>query len=213
MSPSLQLWNRPPSLGHGQHPPSATKITPAIIGFDIDGVVADTMEAFIRIAADQYNLTVPPHQLTEFMAEDCLDMDPAIIEEIFHTLLHHPLAAQLRPMPGAITVLTEFSQTTRLTFITARPDPDPIAEWLEHHLGSQVYSRCRLIATGDHNAKAPHIRSMDLRYFIDDRVETCHLLAEEPDITPIVFDQPWNNGRHQLQLVHDWQHIRTICRA
>jgi len=187
------------------------KIAPGEIGFDIDGVVADTMEAFIRLAARDFAILVQPEQITDFMVEECLDMDPRVIENIFCRLMKSPLEEGLQPVTDALPVLKDLAEQAPLTFITARPDPAPIAAWLEKHLGRQAFSRARLVATGDHDGKVAYIRELDLHYFIDDRHQTCEQLAAEADITPIVFSQPWNRGRHSLASVENWEDVRHLC--
>ncbi|MEA3546516.1 MAG: hypothetical protein U9R66_02545, partial [Thermodesulfobacteriota bacterium] len=111
------------------------KIHPKLIGFDIDGVVADTMEAFIRLAAEDYGVSVLPEDITRFQVEKCLDVDLDVINEIFERLLVEPEQSGLRPMDHAPAVLEEFSRYGPLTFITARPHHDPIAAWLKTTLG------------------------------------------------------------------------------
>ncbi|NTV12863.1 MAG: hypothetical protein HGA96_02845 [Desulfobulbaceae bacterium] len=187
------------------------RINPRQIGFDIDGVVADTSEAFIRLAAEDYAIKIRPDELTDFMVEECLTVSPQIIGEIFDRLLNNPLEIGLKPIPLAISVLRELAQEAHLTFITARPNPEPITAWLENHLGAAAFSKTRIVATGDHDGKAPHIRRFGLNYFIDDRHLTCSQLASEPDITPIVYSQPWNRGRHTLNSVESWPEIRLLC--
>ncbi|HLD46650.1 MAG TPA: hypothetical protein VJA64_02420, partial [Desulfobaccales bacterium] len=73
-------------------------IHPSRIGFDIDGVVADTMEAFIRLAWTGYGARLRPEEITEFQVEDCLDLDPVMVAEIFGRLLEEPMACGLRLM-------------------------------------------------------------------------------------------------------------------
>ncbi|MCK5341331.1 MAG: hypothetical protein KAJ60_09670 [Desulfobulbaceae bacterium] len=186
-------------------------IHPSLIGFDIDGVVADTMEAFIRIAGEDYGVyTISPEDITHFMVEDCLDIDPTIIDEIFTLLLDDPLKAGLKPMPYATVVLNELSHVAPLTFVTARPQREPIDKWLREVLGKSVYKKTRLVAMGEHDGKADYIKKFGLKYFVDDRAQTCIMLDQE-GITPYVFSQPWNRGRHELETVKDWRGIRALC--
>ena len=104
------------------------KIDPALIGFDIDGVVADTGGAFIRIAGEEYGIhSIALDDITSFEVIDCLDVDQGIIEEIFARLLDQPLSAGLQPMEDAIPVLHRFAEAAPLTFVTARPHEEPIA--------------------------------------------------------------------------------------
>ncbi|MCF6291089.1 MAG: hypothetical protein L3J03_08885 [Desulfobacterales bacterium] len=187
-----------------------SKINPAQLGFDIDGVVADTAEAFMRIARDEYGANgITVEDITEFEAEQCLDMDPKIIDAIFHRLVVEPLAADLRPMENAIPVLRELAEVAPLTFVTARPLGAPIIDWLRTMLGAEVLAGARVKAIGDHDNKARYIKKLGLDYFVDDRAETCLQLARE-EIQPIVYCQPWNRGRHNLQTVADWQAIRSL---
>ena len=187
------------------------QVTPENLGFDIDCVVADTMEAFIRLADKLYGFRVSPEEITDFMVEDCLDIPPRIIDEIFAKLMLDPLAAGLRPMENAISTLEEFARQGPLSFITARPEAGPIAEWLRVHLSPTAFKASRLVATGNHDDKAEHIRTLGLTHFIDDRAITCNLLAEKTNITPIIYDQPWNFGRHTHFSVSNWQGIRKLC--
>ena len=181
------------------------------IGFDIDGVVADTMEAFLRLAGNDYGInSISVGDITEFQVEDCLDMESSLIEEIFNRLLYEPVESGLAPMRNCVCVLQEFARTAPLTFITARPDKEPIGRWLEMTLGSQTYKKTRLVATGEHDGKAEYIKEMGLRYFVDDRADTCLNLTRE-EVVPIVYDQPWNRGKHSLFTVTDWLAIRSIC--
>ena len=79
------------------------KINPALIGFDIDGVAADTGGAFIRLASEEYGInSIAVDDITSFEVVDCLDVDQEIIEEIFNRLLSDPLTAGLLPMENAI---------------------------------------------------------------------------------------------------------------
>ncbi len=186
-------------------------IDPGKIGFDFDGVVADTMEAFIRLADEDYLIKVSPLEITDFMVEECLDIDQEIVDEIFSRLVRDPLGVGLKPMSGAIAVLEELAGEAPLTFITARPDVKPVAEWLDCYLTSKTFAGIRLIATGDHDGKGDHIREMGLTHFVDDRAVTGNLLAREEGITPIIYDQPWNLGQHSLDSVDNWQTIKKMC--
>jgi hypothetical protein len=171
------------------------------------------MEAFIRIARDDYGITtILPEQITDFMVEDCLDLSPYIIEEIFDRLLNNPVDAGLKPMAHCVEVLTELSRVAALTFITARPAKDPVAHWLEKNFGAEIFAKTRLIATGEHDTKGFYIKELGLKYFVDDRAQTCMDLALD-NIVPIVYSQPWNRGRHNLASVDNWPAIRQLCQS
>ncbi len=187
------------------------KINPALIGFDIDGVVADTGGAFIRIAGEEYGInSITLDDITSFEVIDCLDVDQGIIEAIFTRLLDDPLTAGLQPMEDAISVLHRFADEAPLTFVTARPHKKPIARWLKNFLQPATFEKIRLVAMGVHDNKTSYIKDLGLKYFVDDRLQTCRMLANE-GITPLVYNQPWNKNGHDLPTVNDWQAIRNLC--
>jgi uncharacterized HAD superfamily protein len=187
------------------------KINPALIGFDIDGVVADTGGAFIRIAEEEYGInSITLDDITSFEVIDCLDVEPQIIEEIFNRLLDDPLTAGLLPMEDAIDVLHRFAEQAPLTFVTARPHKRPIARWLKHFLQPATFEKIRLVAMGVHDNKTSYIKDLGLKYFVDDRLQTCMMLARE-GITPLVYSQPWINNGHDLPTVNNWRSIHALC--
>jgi len=194
-------------------PPASVhrKIAPGDIGFDFDGVVADTVEAFIRIACEEHGLCgIRPEDITHFSPEQCLAMDADLVESIFLRILKDSVGTGLLPMPGAVEVLSEMTGQATVTIITARPEADPVHHWLQRFFPSRAYRRIRVVAMGDHDDKARHIRMSGLSVFVDDRAETCLQLNRE-GIRSIVFSQPWNRDRHALPAVRSWEEIRALC--
>lgn len=186
------------------------KIQGKEIGFDLDGVIADTAEAFIRLACNEHAFcSFTLEEITTFQVEDCLDIPAPLVEEIFDAILRDSLASGLQPMEGAVEVITAMSSTAPVTIITARSLHQPVEEWLEHFFSAAVCSNIRLVAMGRHDDKARHIHEHQLRYFVDDRAETCLQLADMA-ITPFVFSQPWNQGKHALQSVENWQELQAM---
>lgn len=180
------------------------------IGFDFDGVIADTAAAFIRLACSEYGYcSFTLEDITNFELENCLNIPGEVVERIFTDILTDSLTTGVLPMAGALECLEQFSLTSRVTIITARPLHNPVFDWLDRYLSSIARENIRVVATGDHNDKVRHIHEHKLKYFIDDRAETCRQLVHE-NITPFVFTQPWNRNRHSLQMVADWQEIRAL---
>jgi len=186
-------------------------LDPARIGFDFDGVIADTAEAFLRLARDQYGLDgLREENITSFAVEECLNIKADIVEAIFTEIMLDSVGSGLLPMPGAVDVLGEFSARAELTVVTARPQPEPVEAWLETFFPSSTSSRIRVIAMGAHDNKSSYIKQQSLTHFIDDRAETCTQLDQD-GICSIVFRQPWNHQRHSLSTVENWEEIRSLC--
>ena len=92
------------------HIPPKVNIAVQEIGFDFDGVIADTAEAFIRLACTEYgHCSFTQEDITNFELENCLDIPREQVEKIFTDILTDSLAAQLRPMPGAVECLEHFT--------------------------------------------------------------------------------------------------------
>ncbi len=188
----------------------ALSLDPARTGFDFDGVIADTVEAILRLACEDYgHCGFCAADLSSFCVEECLGVDSDILNAIFDHLTFHPLAAGLKPMPGATQVLRELSQRHRVTIITARPDPRPVERWLAHFCGDEICAGIQVLATNDHDGKERFIRQAGLHSFIDDRAETC-LALQRQGIDARVFSQPWNQGRHHLPILHSWEEISRL---
>lgn len=186
------------------------RILPHEIGFDLDGVIADTAATFIRLACEEHNYcSFSLEDITSFHVEDCLDIPMSLVERIFTDILHDSLRTGLKPMPGAVEVITELAAVAPVTVITARPLLQPAQDWFDTFFPGDVRGAITLIAMGDHNDKARYIHDHGLKYFVDDRAETCRQLVED-NITPFVFSHPWNRDRHSLQTVETWQEIRAL---
>lgn len=180
------------------------------IGFDLDGVIADTGAAFVRLACEEFGYcSFRLEDITSFQVESCLGIPADKVEEIFQAILVDSLGTGLQPMPGAVEVITKMATQAPVTIITARPLKEPVSDWLNHFFSTETCANIQLIAMGDHDDKTRYIREHKLECFIDDRLETCLQLAKT-EIIPIVFAQPWNQRKHSLHSVNTWQDIQKI---
>ncbi len=186
------------------------KILPHEIGFDLDGVIADTAATFIRLACDEHDYcSFSLEDITSFAVEDCLDMPISLVERIFTDILKDSLATGLLPISGSVEVITELAAVAPVRVITARPLLQPVKDWFESFFPTDVNRDITLIAMGDHDDKARYIHEQGLKYFVDDRPETCRQLMAD-NIIPLVFCQPWNRHCQDMQTVESWQEIRSL---
>ncbi len=200
--------NRPGSTRDGFNLPNSIRVSE--IGFDIDGVVADTMEAFIRLAREDFGINdLKKEEMTSYWLEECLSMPTDTVAAIIERLLTDPFGVRLEPIPGAKKVLTRFAACGRLTFVTARPIRKPIEAWMKSLLSEVPPGDINVIATGCQSAKAGVLKELGLRYFIDDHLETCQELYKE-GIGAIVFDQPWNRESTPFLRIKAWQDLQNI---
>lgn len=188
-----------------------TKIPPNELAFDIDGVVADTFRALVEIAESQYGIRLQYDEITDYDFLSVLDIEEDIFNQIIGMILDDPLGMGILPMRGAVEVLTRLMELAPLTLVTARPDNGAMKEWLQEHLHLNGKNGIRLYETGAHTEKLPVLKRYGIKYFVEDRLATCYLVHED-SVTPIVFDQPWNQNPHPFQRVRDWEEISALIK-
>jgi uncharacterized protein len=191
--------------------PNSTSIPLDRLAFDIDGVVADIMTTFLTLARERFDLG---HQLryehiTTFSLAECLDLPPQVIEALIRELIDRPHELPVEPLPHAVPVLSRLAEETPLLFVTARDRARPIQTWLRRTLAPVAPAAIRVVATGDPDTKLHFLQDHGIRYFVEDRLETCLQLADH-GITPILFAQPWNRRPHNFLEVQDWQELSGL---
>jgi len=185
------------------------KISPRKLAFDIDGVFADTFRIFVETARNQYDVKVAYEDITEYDFRKVVDIDDETARSIIQRILDDPVRMGIRPVEGAIDVITRLSLLGPILFVTARPGKTAILEWLLQQLREVDHSLIRLEATGTHQEKIPVLLENGIRYFVEDRLDTCYLLASA-SVTPIVFEQPWNRKPHPFQSVGTWKELSDM---
>jgi uncharacterized HAD superfamily protein len=184
-------------------------IDPSDLAFDIDGVVADTMAVFVRLAQELYGFTrLTKEDLRQYDLRACLDLPLEIVDELICMTLDDDHTLQIPPMDGAVAVLTKLADHGPLRFVTARIWPESIIRWLQQTLSEVDAGRIEVFATGLPEAKCSILRDLKVKYFVEDRVETCRLLMES-GIQPLLFDQPWNRGPEAVLFprIEDWSQL------
>jgi len=185
-------------------------IAPGNIAFDIDGVFANTMELFLQIAREDYSINHIRYQdITTYFLEECLDIDPEIIRVIINRILEGDFEVELKPLDGAVEVLSEIAGTHPLLFVTARPKLSAITEWV-HRMLSLRPPDVEVIGSGTFEGKSDVLKEREASHFVDDCLELCYKLSER-GITPILFSQPWNRyPSHPFREVNSWAEIRAL---
>ncbi len=188
------------------------RIAPGELAFDIDGVVANTMRLFLDILRERYGVNhIRLEDITCYNLEDCLDIDPETITGGIRMLLQGDYPHVLHPMAGCRRVLEQMARAVpRLLFVTARPNREVITSWL-HDLLRIPEKAIEVVATGSFEAKIDVLREARIAHFVEDRLETCFLLADA-GIAPIVYRQPWNRQHHPFIEVGGWDDIEALLR-
>jgi hypothetical protein len=184
-------------------------IDPQRVAFDIDGVIADTMQLFIDIAREIHGIDHIRHNsITCYDLETCLDMQPQVIADIVQRITDGNYPCRLTPIPGAVQVLNRLRRLGPILMVTARPRLSPIKRWVDQVFNAQQ-GDIDIVATGSYDAKPAVLKRHGIAFFIDDRLDTCYLLQQQK-ITPVVFVQPWNRQDHPFVEVDGWKQLGML---
>ena len=186
-----------------------TMINPRQLAFDIDGVLANTMQLFLDILEDMYGVNhIAYNDITQYQLDACLDVDPDIIQAATHRIIDGDYPCRLRPINGAVDVLKRLTAFGPIRLVTARPHPGPIEAWMNALLPPEQY-RVEITSTGSYDAKPAVLKAGGVDFFVEDRLDTCFLLQEH-GIKPILFVQPWNRQPHPFTEVHGWHQLEAL---
>lgn len=182
-------------------------IEPKLLAFDFDGVIADTFKLFTRLAHENYGVEIDYDAIADYEFIDALDLPRsetlALIDEL--TYRSHELG--LEPLDGALETLNHLSARGPQLIVTARPVSEPVSIWLKERLPQAEFM---IEATGSPAAKLAVLQERGIRYFVDDRLDTCAQLSEH-GLTPLVFEQPWNREKaHDFVTVSCWREIAEL---
>ena len=185
-------------------------IDPAHVAFDVDGVIADTMSLFLDIPRREFRIEgIRAEDMTCYSLEACLDLDPEIICAILDRILSGNFSGTLKPIDGCPAVLTRIARYRNpLLFVTARTESELIQQWLQQMLPLDGKA-LQVVATGTFDGKTAVLLEHGVRYFVEDRLETCFQL-KNAGIEPVLFSQPWNRQDHPFIEVQSWGELEEL---
>jgi len=185
-------------------------IRPSELAFDVDGVIADTMSLMIDIARKDFGIgDLRYEDIKEYCLRGLGGIDELILVEIIDRILAGNFSGTLAPLEGAREVLQKLNRSHAPTlFVTARPDAAQARQWIADTLAIDP-DGFEVVATGSFDDKRQVLLSRRIKYFVEDRLETCFVL-NDAGICPIVFKQPWNRRPHPFREVENWPQLESM---
>lgn len=179
------------------------------IGFDMDGVIAESNELLCQVINEILGMNVVPNDFTEYGIEKCLGLSQEQVQTIVDEFCTVEQTCKLKPMSGAIEFLQDWHKLGHdIHIITNRKNEEPLYLFFEKYLPN--------ICINIHHAnpKGRLIKKLGCSHFIDDRPLTILDLANE-GIYPIIYSQPYNLnlGRRLEKLalrIFSWGDMRRI---
>jgi 5'(3')-deoxyribonucleotidase len=176
------------------------------IVFDIDGVLADFIAGFMRVAKEVVGRDLP---YVDTLTHEHWDSFPGLTDEevagtweyirkyqgyeFWRTLTPIALYAEFM----SIAALMLEGEEYRVYFATNRQTPDALAastRWLAGQLSEDVlFLRVHVVIT---KRKGEFCRAVDADYYIDDKSENvdCAIWMTDKKVKAFVIDRPYNRG-------------------
>lgn len=184
------------------------------IGLDFDGVIFDMQPVIIEQAMRMFGRETPDGAIPAYSLEEVYGLNWTEVRQL---ILECQQDRHLLPelvMPGAVESLNMMGKSGPIIIITARPNTNPVKEWLRSLLDVDLR---RISVIHSHSVdKGACAHSLGLDAFVDDHHVSLTSMMEH-GVRPLLFDQPWNRsmpvGRRRLsafQRVMGWPHLMEI---
>lgn len=163
-----------------------------MIGFDIDGVIADFNSVFRSVILDEVGVDINDLDQTRFEIHvpglTSRDVGDLVVKTI------NRFVWDMQPYPGVIEALWRLYDATRepIVFVTARKliTEEATKRWLDEYV-VVPYTLFNGIRSAE---KAQFLGSKGFTHFIDDRFRTVQEVKEYVPYT-YLMSRPWNEGR------------------
>lgn len=182
------------------------------VGLDIDGVLADFVNPFIRrtIGVTGKNLFPPqPFEPTVWLDPEDYGYTKQEVSQVWESIKQDPdFWRYLIAYPAALDLLYQIRHWRRdmhdVYFITSRPGQS--AKWqTEGWLEAYSYGKPTVLIS---SAKGLCAQALKLDLYIDDKWENC--VDTAPHCKTYLLSQPWNIEQAKDAAVHGIAVIRTL---
>jgi uncharacterized HAD superfamily protein len=160
-----------------------------MLGFDIDGVVANFNEVFRQVVLDKTGIDTNHLDQSRFELKipgQSQEEITAMVNESINRFVF-----EMQPYPGAVEAIWRLWDQTRepINFITARKliTEEATKRWLDEYIIAP-YTLANNIRSAE---KAEYLKEHGYTHYIDDRYRTVQQVKEHVPYT-FLMDRPWN---------------------
>ena len=173
------------------------------IGLDIDGVIAEAVNAMLPVITEVCNRPLSPEDINRRDLGEALNIDEKSVRYIWEKTLETDLLRHASPIDGAVAGLSELGRH-EIWIVTARPAflRDLTVAWFQEN--NIRYDHIVFDRMGDKISAGP-----EFDVFVEDFIEKARIFAHAGIFT-LLFDQPWNQVDvlpENCQRVHDWSTV------
>lgn len=179
------------------------------IAFDIDNVVLDFTNCFLQTAKKKFNVlnNTKFSDVTRYQFYECLDVSHDKCFEIVNYVLGNPIECNVKPVEGAVEVLTSLSKDIDLIFITARKEKfKESTKKVIYSVLNKVDKNKIIIEHCRGSEKHVILNKLKVNLFVEDRTRNCRILNEK-GIETLLLNSPWNQTKESFNRVETWGEI------
>ena len=186
----------------------------AVIGIDIDDVLADTLQSFITFHNQRYGSALLLEQFTSYQWEEALGTSRTEtwrrIEEFFAA----GGVRNIPPIAGAQNVLLQLGVRHTLIGVTSRAGifEEVTPDWLEEHFPSLLSAvHYTMEEPGHRPGKAQTCLLQKVDVMIEDQA-LFSMSCAEAGVRVLLLDRPWNRAasHERITRVTSWTEIPGV---
>ncbi|MDO8511136.1 MAG: hypothetical protein Q7S55_03135 [Nanoarchaeota archaeon] len=188
-----------------------------IIGVDIDEVLAELLEAYLRYYNQKYNTKTQKEEMFSYSFREVLGGTEEENQQNLLDFFKSEYFQNIKPVKGALKSINLLAQKHRLCIITARPHiiQKETEQWLLKHFPDDFHSinlTNQWHGKGEKQLKSEVGKKQNIQIMIDDSLQ--HALdcaAQGIYVLLADFSYPWNQTSEKLpeniKRVRSWEEI------
>jgi len=187
------------------------------IAFDIDNVVLDFAECFLKTAKEKFKLlkNVELFNITRYQFYECLDISYKECFEVVDYVLDNPFECKIKAVPGAVESLTRLSRSMGLIFVTARKEKfKKTTKESLYSILPNVSKDKIIIKHCKGSEKYIILNKLGIDFFIDDRSRNVRILNKK-GIKTFLINKPWNAKTRpgdSFTRIDTWKEISNLTK-
>jgi uncharacterized HAD superfamily protein len=190
------------------------------IGVDVDGVLADSVTAFLGWHNRVYGTNYTFEQVTDFdLSKLWGGTNEESVQKII-TCYTSPEFEAVQPVLGAVEAIKKLAKDHELIIITARPASmiETTKNWIcmfFPEMFDDIYFNDCLKSTGVYGKKQEQMKEAKIELLIDDALKNVSI-SSEIGIPSLLLDYPWNQSDDLpkgVTRVKNWKEIVEIINS
>ncbi len=188
-----------------------------IIGIDIDEVLAELLEAYLKYHNQKYNTSAQKKDMFSYSFQEVFGGTEEETRQKVYDFFKSEHFQNIKPVKGALRTIKQLAKEHQLCIITARPHiiQKETEQWLAQHF-PDCFQNITLTnqwhgSGGKEGLKSEIGKEKQIKIMIDDSLKHALDCASQGIYVLLAdFDYPWNKTEklpENIKRVHSWEEI------